>query len=75
MPSEDEPVEYPDAAILRRHGLEPDPVIEAYKKHADRTLLAQNLARTPAQRWEVFMRALELAEEMDRAGAKLRGRT
>ncbi len=26
-----------DASILRRYGLEPDPVIEAYKKDVDRT--------------------------------------
>jgi hypothetical protein len=30
-----------DAAILRRYGIEPDPVIEAYKVHVDRTLLRQ----------------------------------
>jgi hypothetical protein len=63
-----------DAAILRRYGIEPDPVIEAYKKDVDRTLLRENLRRTPAERWRVFRRALGLAEEMRRAGAKLRGR-
>jgi hypothetical protein len=30
-----------DAAILRRFGFEPDPVIEAYTVHVDRTLLRQ----------------------------------
>ena len=35
-----------DAAILRKYGFEPDPVIEAYKKHVDRTLLRQNLQRS-----------------------------
>ena len=30
--------------------LEPDPVIEAYKKDIDRTLLRENLKLTPAER-------------------------
>lgn len=30
--------------------LEPDPVIEAYKKDVDRTLLRENLKLTPDQR-------------------------
>jgi hypothetical protein len=40
---------------------EPDPVIEAYKKDVDRTLLQQNLRRTPAERlrnlqsWQRFV--------------------
>ena len=40
---------------------DPDPVIEAYKKHVDRTLLRENLKLTPAQRLEklaAFMRSL-----------------
>ena len=67
------PRELDDASILRRFGFEPDPVIEAYKVHVDRTLLRQNLARTPAERWENLSRALRLAEELRRAGAKARG--
>ena len=47
----DEPRELDDASILRRFGIEPYPVIEAYKVHVDRTLLRQNLARTPEERW------------------------
>jgi hypothetical protein len=30
--------------------VEPDPVIEAYKKHIDRTLLRQNLRRSVSER-------------------------
>lgn len=30
--------------------LEPDPIIEAYKEHIDRTLLRENLRRTPTER-------------------------
>lgn len=48
--------------ILREHGLEPDPVIEAYKKDVDRTLLDSNLRLTVEQRiqkLEAFVRALQ----------------
>jgi hypothetical protein len=41
--------------------LEPDPVIEAYKKDVDRTLLRENLKLTPGERLEklaAFMRSL-----------------
>jgi hypothetical protein len=63
-----------DAAILRRYGIEPDPVIEAYKVHVDRSLLRQNLKRTPEERWRIIAEATRLAEEMRRAGAAARGR-
>jgi len=63
-----------DAAILRKYGIEPDPVIEAYKRDVDRTLLRQNLARTPDERWQVITQALRLQEELRAAGAKARGR-
>jgi hypothetical protein len=62
-----------DATILRRYGIEPDPVIEAYKKDVDRTLLRENLRRTPEQRWENYLRMYHLAAEFRRAGAKARG--
>jgi hypothetical protein len=62
-----------DTAILRRFGFEPDPVIEAYKRHVDRTLLRQNLMRTPEKRWETLAAATRLAQEVRRAGAARRG--
>jgi hypothetical protein len=62
-----------DAEILRRFGFEPDPVIEAYKQHVDRTLLRANLRRTPEERWETIAAATRLAEELRRAGADRRG--
>lgn len=68
------PDENDDAAILRKYGIEPDPVIEAYKKHVDRTLLRQNLRRSMDERWKVLAEATRLAEEMRRAGARARGR-
>lgn len=63
-----------EAAILRRFGFEPDPVIEAYKRGVDRTLLRQNLKRTPEERWRNFAAAVALADELRRAGASGRGR-
>ena len=62
-----------DAEILRRFGFEPDPVIEAYKQHVDRTLLRANLRRTPEERWKTLDAATRLAQEIRRAGAHRRG--
>ena len=50
-----------------------DPVIEAYKKDVDRTLLIENLKLTPAQRAEKLVSFMEFLHELRRAGAKLRG--
>jgi len=44
--------------------LEPDPVIEAYKKDIDRTLLRANLALSQEQRGEKFKRGLALVVEI-----------
>lgn len=63
-----------DAEILRRFGFEPDPVIEAYKQHVDRTLLRANLKRTAEERWQTVAAATRLAQEVRRAGAERRGR-
>ena len=51
-----------NAEILQSYGLEPDPVIEAYKKDVDRTLLIENLNLSPQDRmdkFEAFMRAVQ----------------
>ena len=61
-----------DATILRRFGIEPDPVIEAYKKDVDRTLLRENLRRSPEERWRNILTAYRLSEEVRRAGAAAR---
>jgi hypothetical protein len=42
--------------------LEPDPVIEAYKKDVDRTLLRENLKLTPAQRLAKHAQMLKFVE-------------
>src|SRR5262245_36008443 len=48
--------------------LEPDPLIEAYKKHVDRTLLRENLKRTVQERLDRLVELQRLAEEARRAG-------
>jgi hypothetical protein len=52
--------------------LEPDPVIEAYKRDIDRTLLRETLKRTVEERIEALIRLQEVAEEFRRAGRRLR---
>jgi len=47
---------------------EPDPVIEAYKKDIDRTLLRENLKKTVAERLAQLVELQRLAEEARRAG-------
>jgi hypothetical protein len=49
-----------------------DPVIEAYKKDVDRTLLRENLKLTVQQRFEKFERFLEYVQELREAGRRLR---
>src|SRR5437867_1109021 len=49
-----------------------DPVIEAYKKDVDRTLLRENLRLTVAERVEKFERGMRTVYELRRAGEKLR---
>jgi hypothetical protein len=48
--------------------LEPDPVIEAYKKDVDRTLVRESLRLSVQQRVEDLMRLQEIARELQRAG-------
>jgi len=49
-----------------------DPVIEAYKKHIDRTLIRQNLRLTVDQRFRQLMELQRFAEELQNAGRKAR---
>lgn len=46
----------------------PDPVIEAYKAHVDRTLLRENLKLTVEERILKLMELQRFAEELWRAG-------
>ena len=47
---------------------EPDPVVEAYKRDVDRTLIRENLRLSVEERFERLMRLQEFAEELRRAG-------
>jgi len=50
--------------------LEPDPIIEEYKKHIDRTLLRENLKRSAAERLANLVALQRAAEELRRAGRR-----
>ena len=54
--------------------LRPDPVIEAYKKDIDRTLLRENLRRTPDERFLALMELQRFSKELQRAGSAARHR-
>ena len=47
----------------------PDPVIEAYKRDVDRTLIRENLRLTVEQRFDALVRLQQFAGELRRAGA------
>ena len=49
-----------------------DPVVDAYKRHIDRTLLRQNLRRTVTERVENLIALQHLAAEARRAGQSRR---
>jgi hypothetical protein len=54
--------------------LEPDPVIEAYKQHVDRTLLRENLKKSVEERLLALAELQRFAEELRRAGRAARPR-
>ncbi len=49
----------------------PDPVVEAYKKHLDRSLIRQNLQRSIQERLEALMELQRFAEELQRSGRRI----
>jgi len=49
-----------------------DPVIEAYKKDIDRTLIRENMKRTVDERFERLMELQRFAEELQRAEREAR---
>ena len=51
----------------------PDPVIEAYKKDVDRTLIRENLKKSHEERVLALEQMLEFVEELQRAGKAMRG--
>lgn len=54
--------------------MEPDPIIELYKKDVDRTLIRENLKLTVEQRFLRLMELQRFAEELQRAGKAARNR-
>lgn len=50
-----------------------DPVIEAYKKDVDRTLLRENLKLTVGERFQKFQRFMRNIYELREAGRQTRG--
>ena len=52
---------------------EPDPVVEAYKRDIDMTLLRENLRRSVDERVRNLMALQRLAEEARRAGREATG--
>jgi hypothetical protein len=57
-----------------RDEVPPDPVVEAYKKDIDRTLLRESLRRTPDERLRALMELQKFADELRRAGMAARHR-
>jgi hypothetical protein len=64
MPTHDSP---PEQGVPP---FEPDPVIEAYKKDVDRTLIRENLRRTVDERLRQLVEMQRFARELERAGKK-----
>jgi len=53
-------------------GVEPDPVIEAYKRDIDRSLLRENLKLTVEERFLKLMELQRFAAELRQAGQHAR---
>jgi len=51
----------------------PHPVIEAYKKDVDRTLIRENLKLSHELRLQNLMRLQQFAQELHKAGIRRRG--
>jgi hypothetical protein len=52
-----------------KSSLPPDPVIEAYKKDVDRTLIRENLRLSIDERFRKLEQLQKFAEELKRAGS------
>lgn len=52
---------------LMEISMAPDPVVEAYKKDVDRTLIRENLKLTVDERVDRMIKALRLAEALRRS--------
>ena len=61
-----------DSSDQVKPGSDLDPVIEAYKRHVDVTLIRENLRLTVEQRFQQLMKLQQFAEDLRRAGRKAR---
>ena len=61
-----------DSHHQARSTIDRDPVVEAYKKHIDRTLIRENLRLTVDQRFQQLMELQRFAEELKDAGREAR---
>ena len=61
-----------DSLRKTRDAKDVDPVIEAYKKDVDVTLIRENLRLTVDQRFQQLMNLQQFAEDLRRAGRKAR---
>jgi hypothetical protein len=50
--------------------LDPDPVVEAFKRHVDRTLLRENLKLTPDERLRKLQAFVDALDHLRRAGRR-----
>jgi hypothetical protein len=64
---DDEPIEGPPPS-------EPDPVVEAYKRDVDRSLIRENLKRTPDERMRALVALQRFAAELRHGGREASGR-
>jgi len=56
------------------NGPDPDPVVEAFKKDIDRTLLIENLKLSVEDRFRKAMALARFADELRRAGKEARSK-
>ena len=63
----------PTRPIDPDQALDPDPVVEAYKRDLDRTLLRENLKRSVEERVAALVALQRLAEEARRARRRAAG--
>jgi hypothetical protein len=63
-----------DQPILGQADAGPDPVVEAYKQHVDRSLIRENLKRSVEERFQRLIELQQFAAELRRAGLAASGR-
>jgi hypothetical protein len=61
-----------DSQDQAKSPIDSDPVIEAYKKHIDQSLIRENLRLTVDQGFQQLMELQRFAEELQHAGRKAR---